>query len=185
MAMQEAVIVVDVQRDFCQGGALAAHDTKSLVDPLLKYLDLARISGRLVVFTQDWHPRDHGSFRINGGPWPEHCVAETLGAEIMPPLAIFPEDMIVRKGTHAQSDSYSAFAGTDLAIRLRVSRIHTTFITGIATEYCVRATALDARAAGFEVCVLSDLIRPVSPASEAKVLAELVAAGVTVRTSST
>jgi nicotinamidase/pyrazinamidase len=83
---KSALVVVDVQRDFCEGGALAAANTLSLLPPLQKFIEEAKRQGAMVVFTQDWHPANHSSFKANGGPWPVHCVAGTPGAELMPPV---------------------------------------------------------------------------------------------------
>src|SRR5215472_15010587 len=93
-----ALVVVDVQRDFCEGGALAAGNTLSLLGPLKKFIGDAKRKGVLVVYTQDWHPQDHSSFQANGGPWPVHCVAEQTGAELMPPLQAETHDVVIHKG---------------------------------------------------------------------------------------
>jgi nicotinamidase/pyrazinamidase len=177
-----ALIVVDVQRDFCEGGALAAADTLSLLKPLQDSMETARRGGAVIVFTQDWHPPDHSSFRSNGGPWPVHCVANTPGSEIMPPLKPAAEDVIIHKGVTADGAGYSGFEATGLANRLKELKIERLAVCGIATEYCVRATALDAIQAGFETTVLTDRIRAVQPSETLHVLTELAKAGVKVRT---
>jgi nicotinamidase/pyrazinamidase len=175
-----ALIVVDVQRDFCEGGALACSDTLSLLAPLQKCIDEARRAGALVVFTQDWHPPTHSSFQANGGPWPVHCVANQPGAGLMPPLAAAPQDLVIHKGVSVDGAGYSGFDATDLARELRTHNVQRVFVSGIATEYCVRATALDAAHAGFETSVVADLIRPVDQGATQKVLEELESAGVMV-----
>lgn len=161
--MKKALIVVDVQRDFCEGGALAANDTHSLIKPLHQFIEATRQREILVVFTQDWHPFDHKSFKQNGGPWPAHCEAESRGAELMPPLVVRSNDLIVHKGVACNAEGYSAFESTGLANQLRSIGVESVAVSGIATEYCVRATALDAAKAGFRVGVLTDLIRAVDP----------------------
>ena len=174
---EAALIVVDVQRDFCEGGALAAADTLSLLAPLEECIEAAREAGAVIVFTRDWHPPNHSSFRPNGGPWPVHCVAETEGAELMPPLRVQANDLMIHKGVAVDGAGYSAFdsSGLDESLKkLGVSRIA---VSGIATEYCARATALDGLKAGFETVVLADVIRPVQPNATAGVLAELERAG--------
>src|SRR5271170_3688980 len=95
---KSALIVVDVQRDFCEGGALAASDTLSLLGPLQQTIHAARSAGAAIVFTKDWHPASHSSFAPHGGLWPVHCVENSPGAELMPPIAASPADIIVHKG---------------------------------------------------------------------------------------
>ena len=172
-----ALIVVDVQRDFCEGGALAAADTLSLLNPLQACIEAARRAGAVIVYTQDWHPADHGSFKKNGGPWPVHCVANSRGAELMPPLRAGSGDVVIRKGVAVDGAGYSGFDQTGLAERLKELGIERLGICGIATEYCVRATALDGIHAGFETMVLTDMIRAVQASETPRVLEELSKAG--------
>jgi nicotinamidase/pyrazinamidase len=173
-----ALIVVDVQRDFCQGGALAAADTLSLLKPLRECIDEARGAGAVIVYTRDWHPDDHSSFAAGGGPWPVHCVANTRGAEFMPPLHPEKEDIIVSKGIPVDGPGYSGFDDTGLAQKLGGLGVNRIAVTGIATEYCVRATAMDAEKAGFETVVLEDLVRAARPEETTRVLGELERTGV-------
>jgi nicotinamidase/pyrazinamidase len=172
-----ALIVVDVQRDFCEGGALAAADTLSLLQPLKDCIDAARRAGALIVYTRDWHPEDHSSFHTKGGPWPAHCVADSHGAELMPPLKVGSDEVIIHKGVAADGAGYSGFELTGLEDRLRKLHIERVGVSGIATEYCVRATAMDGLQAGFETTVLTDMIRAVQASETPKVLAELSNAG--------
>jgi nicotinamidase/pyrazinamidase len=176
--MKAALVVVDVQRDFCEGGTLAAANTVSLMQPLKKFIEEARRKGALIVYTQDWHPENHSSFRENGGPWPVHCVAGQSGAELMPPLKVEAGDMVIHKGVGVEGAGYSGFDETPLERELCSKGITNVGVAGIATEYCVRATALDALKAKFETAVLEDLIRAVQDKNVPKVLAELRAAGV-------
>src|SRR5271166_5514882 len=141
--MNRALIVVDVQRDFCEGGALAAADTLTLLEPLRAFIAAARESGVKIAFTQDWHPPNHSSFQTEGGPWPVHCVAGSHGAELMPPLAAEAGDVMTRKGQTVDGAGYSGFEGTDLAEQLRALGVQEVAVCGVATEYCVRATAMD------------------------------------------
>jgi nicotinamidase/pyrazinamidase len=180
--MNSALIVVDVQRDFCEGGALAASDTLSLLAPLQQTIEKARRAGITIVFTKDWHPASHGSFNPNGGPWPEHCVENSAGAELMPPIAAAPDDIIVHKGIPIDGPGYSGFDDTGLASQLAQRGISNVAVTGIATEYCVRATALDAAAAGFSTVVLEDIVRAVNTDETRKTLSELRDSGVKVET---
>jgi nicotinamidase/pyrazinamidase len=179
-----ALIVVDVQRDFCEGGALAAAETRSLMEPLREYIDAARRNGATIVYTRDWHPAKHTSFKENGGPWPVHCVADTPGAELHPPLRAIEGDIVIHKGVGLDGQGYSGFDSTELAESLRKREIKRVLVTGIATEYCVRATALDALKEGFETLVVDDLVRSVQPSETEKVLDELKAAGVEITTAS-
>jgi nicotinamidase/pyrazinamidase len=172
-----ALIVVDVQKDFCEGGALAAADTLSLLKPLKESIEGARRAGAVIVYTQDWHPRNHSSFRTSGGPWPAHCVANSPGAELMPPLEVQEGDVIIHKGMTVDGAGYSGFELTGLAGRLRELQIERVAVSGIATEYCVRATALDGFQAGFETTVLTDMIRAVQASETPRVLSELKQAG--------
>jgi nicotinamidase/pyrazinamidase len=175
-----ALVVVDVQRDFCEGGALAAANTLSLLPPLQKFINEAKQRGALVVFTQDWHPADHSSFKVNGGPWPVHCVAGTPGAELMPPLKAGTHDVVIHKGVGVNGAGYSGFDETSLQQQLRDKGITRIGVAGIATEYCVRATALDALKARFDTTVLADLTRAVQETEMPHVLAELRQVGVKV-----
>ena len=177
---RSALVVVDVQRDFCEGGALAAANTLSLLPPLQKFINEAKQRGALVVFTQDWHPADHSSFKVNGGPWPVHCVAGTPGAELMPPLKAGTHDVVIHKGVGVNGAGYSGFDETSLQQQLRDKGITRIGVAGIATEYCVRATALDALKARFDTTVLEDLTRAVQEKEMPHVLAELRQVGVKV-----
>lgn len=151
MAPRRALIAVDVQADFAPGGALAVPHGDEVVGPLN---ELAR-SGAfdLVVATRDWHPATHASFAEQGGPWPEHCVAGTLGAQLVGGLDRDAIDVVVDKGTDPSTEGYSGFEGTGLAGLLREHGIEEVVVAGLATDFCVRATALDALAAGFRVTV--------------------------------
>jgi nicotinamidase/pyrazinamidase len=180
---KSALIVVDVQRDFCEGGALAAADTLSLLEPLKKNIDAARRGGAAIVYTQDWHPAEHSSFRVNGGTWPIHCVGGTAGAELMKPLRAEASDIVVHKGVAIDGAGYSGFEETGLAEKLRKLGVGRVYVGGIATEYCVRATALDALKEGFETFVVQELVRAVEPTETTKVIQELSDAGAKIVTS--
>ena len=175
---KSALVVVDVQRDFCEGGALAAANTLSLLPTLQKFIAEAKRRGTLVVFTQDWHPANHSSFKANGGPWPVHCVAGTPGAELMPPLKAGADDVVIHKGVSVNGAGYSGFDETSLQKQLRDKGITRVGVAGVATEYCVRATALDALKAKFDTTVLEALIRAVQEKEVPHVLAELRQVGV-------
>lgn len=149
--MARALVAVDVQNDFAPGGALAVPNGDAVVGPL----NALAASGDfdVVVATRDWHPADHGSFAAQGGRWPEHCVADTPGAQLVTGLDAARIDRVVDKGTDPATEGYSAFDGTDLADWLRERGVSEVVVAGLATDYCVRATALEALEAGFDVTV--------------------------------
>lgn len=177
--MKWALLVVDVQRDFCEGGPLSIGDTASLLGPLLSTIELARNCGLMVIFTQDWHPSDHGSFVTHGGRWPVHCVAGSPGADLEPPLEAGQKDLVIRKGQHPNEEGYSAFESNTLAQQLRSRDVDSLAICGIATDFCVLATAIDSAKLGFKTDVLVDLTRAVDPARSVNRLSEMERAGIT------
>jgi nicotinamidase/pyrazinamidase len=152
-----ALIIVDVQNDFCPGGALAVPSGDEVIPVINRLLKHRWLS----VATMDWHPADHCSFEPHGGPWPPHCVQETAGAELHPELDAARINFIITKGWHPDEEAYSGFHGTELAKILREKGVTGVVVCGIATDYCVRATAHDALQEGFEVVVLEDAIRGV------------------------
>ena len=176
--MSRALIVVDYQNDFTPpDGALAVPEGDEIAD---KINALARSGDYdLVVATRDWHPPDHGSFMENGGPWPVHCVAGTEGAQLHPALDTGAIDVIVDKGQDRETEGYSGFDGTDLASLLRERGIGEVTIVGLATDYCVRQTALEALQEGFAVTVDSTAVRgvEVEPGDSHRALEEIRAAG--------
>jgi nicotinamidase/pyrazinamidase len=173
----DALIVVDVQRDFCPGGALAVPDGDQVIPAINRLLGQG---DWLTVATRDWHPQDHCSFKAGGGIWPVHCVAGTPGAAFHPGLDATRIRQIISKATAKDCEAYSGFQGTELAVLLRGQGIRRVFVCGLATDYCVKATALDARRAGFEVIVLEDAIRGVEVHAGdcAKAIDEMSAAGI-------
>jgi nicotinamidase/pyrazinamidase len=177
----DALLVVDVQNDFLPGGALGIHGGDAIVEPLNRVLAAWRSHGLPVFLSRDWHPPGHCSFAAQGGPWPVHCVAGTPGAAFAPALDVTSSDVVISKATRRDKDAYSALDGTPLAEALRKRRIVRLFVGGLATDYCVRATGLDARAAGLDVVVLSDAVCAVDarPGDGDRALRELTAAGCT------
>ena len=173
-----ALIVVDVQNDFCPGGALAVPEGDAVVEPINR---MAR-EAPFVVATRDWHPPDHGSFAEQGGPWPVHCVAGTPGAELHPGVDPGLIDVVVDKGEASELEGYSGFEGTELERVLREHDVDAVEVTGLALDYCVKATALDARRAGFDVTVHTGASRAVEvqPGDADRAVEELRAAGVEV-----
>ncbi len=175
----DALILVDLQNDFCPGGALAVGDGDAVI-PLVN--DLVATFGT-VVATQDWHPENHCSFTQQGGPWPVHCVANTPGAALHADLDQASIDLRVKKATTAGADAYSGFDGTTLAAQLRQRGVEHVYVAGLALDYCVDATARDARAAGFPTTVIRDATRAVFPDQIAEKEAGWLAAGITTTTS--
>lgn len=157
----DALLLVDIQRDFLPGGALAVPAAGAILAPVNACLDRFGALGLPVIASRDWHPTDHCSFQAQGGEWPVHCVAGTPGAALAEQLRLPPGHCIVSKGCGPDRDAYSAFDGTDLHSRLQSSGVRRLFVAGLATDYCVLATVRDARALGYEVVVLRDAIAAV------------------------
>jgi nicotinamidase/pyrazinamidase len=178
--MPEALIIVDFQNDFTPGGALAVDDGDRIAERVNELAADDRFD--LVVATRDWHPPDHGSFSERGGPWPVHCVQGTEGAELHPSLDRSRVDVIVDKGTDRDTEGYSGFQDTTLGDLLRERGIDRVTVVGLATDYCVKNTALDALREGLEVTVDSDAVRGVDvhEGDSERALDELREAGATV-----
>jgi nicotinamidase/pyrazinamidase len=174
----EALILVDVQNDVCPGGALAVEEGDAVVAPINALAERFP----LVIATRDWHPANHGSFRDQGGPWPMHCVHGTPGAELHPGLDREHIDVIVDKGQAPDREGYSGFEDTPLESLLRERSVDTVHVAGLALDYCVRATALDARRAGFGVVVHREATRAVeaAPGDGERAVQDLREAGATV-----
>lgn len=157
-----ALIVVDIQRDFCPGGALPVADGDKIIPAVNELVRAFGKAGLPVFFTRDWHPRNHVSFRASGGPWPPHCVRNTPGASFHPSLAIPPDAEVIDKGTLQTEDAYSGFQGTDLSYKLHGLHVKQIYVAGLATDYCVKNTVLDGAAQGFETYVITDCVRGVN-----------------------
>ncbi len=158
----DALVIVDVQNDFCKGGALPVPNGDRVVPVLNKYIPMfMRASGK-VFATRDWHPPNHMSFKAQGGPWPPHCVQNTKGAEFHPRLQLPKSAPVISKGTEPNDVSYSNFDRTSLAEELRKRGVKRVFIGGLATEYCVKATVLDALDLGFDAVLLADASRGIN-----------------------
>jgi nicotinamidase/pyrazinamidase len=187
-----ALVVVDLQNDFADpSGSLAVHGGANLVPIINAEIAMARAAAATVILTQDWHPSTTPHFAKDGGVWPVHCVAGTWGAELHPGLD--PEAAAdaprVRKGSNGE-DGYSGFTmrdpttgettPTELEGLLRGAGIERVVVCGLATDYCVKATALDGARLGFETAVLLDAMRPVelTPGDEQRAIEEMTAAGV-------
>ena len=158
----DALIVVDVQYDFCPGGALPIAEGDKVVPVLNEWIAAAEAAGVPVFASRDWHPPNHISFRPRGGPWPPHCIQGTPGAEFHRDLKLPRHTEIISKAGTPDLESYSAFGGTDLAAKLRRHGIQRLWIGGLAQDYCIRETTLDALKEGFEVHVIVDATRAVN-----------------------
>jgi len=176
----DALIVVDVQRDFCPGGALGVPGGDEVIPVINR---LVPKFGRWV-YTRDWHPADHVSFsdhpEFREGSWPPHAVQGTPGAEWCQGLEMPMNAILVSKADDPRREAYSAFQVDrfDLASFLRHRKVERVFIAGLTTDYCVRQTALDARAAGFTVYLVEDAVRGVASGTTATALADMEAAGI-------
>jgi len=185
--MYKALLIIDVQNDFCEGGILPAINTLSIIQPLNDLIRLSLKKNIICVFTRDWHPPDHISFVSQGGPWPPHCIQGSEGAEFARDLFVPNSSLVIdiEKDSNRKSMSYSAFENTSLDLELHQRGILEIAVTGIATEYCVKATVLDALRYGFHTSVLTDVIRPINVAigDDKKALNEMKNTGAILSTS--
>lgn len=167
-----ALLMVDVQQDFLPGGPLAVPRGEEVIPVLYRYLTLFLSANVLIFATRDWHPPDHCSFHAQGGPWPTHCVAQTLGAQFPLGLQLPPSAIVISKGTDPARDAYSGFQGTPLHDRLQAAGVTRLFIGGLATDYCVLETVQDARRLNYAVYLLLDAMRAVNVLPEDGLRAE-------------
>ena len=158
----DALLVVDVQNDFCPGGPLAVPEGDRIVPEINRWIELAVERGVPVFASRDWHPKNHVSFKERGGPWPPHCIEGTPGAAFHPGLRLPPNATVISKAAHPDKDNYSAFGDSDLAERLRVTSTKRVWIGGLALDYCVKETAVDARRLGYEVHLIANATRAVN-----------------------
>jgi nicotinamidase/pyrazinamidase len=192
-----ALVIVDVQNDFADPrGSLSVRGAAGVIPVINREAALARASGAFIVLTQDWHPEHTPHFARDGGPWPVHCVADSWGADLCPALDVPPGTCIVRKGSNGE-DGYSAFTMRDpvtgaevptmLKPLLETAGVEEVVVVGLATDYCVKATALDAARLGFRTIVLTDGIAAVNVSEDdgARALDAMTAAGVTLEISTT
>ena len=175
----DALIVVDVQRDFCPGGALPVPRGDEVIPVLNEYLERFRRAGAAIYATRDWHPPNHKSFREYGGEWPPHCIQGTEGAEFHPNLKLPSDALIISKATEPDKEAYSGFEGTNLKESLESRGVKRVFVGGLATDYCVKSTVLDALKYGFEVFLLVDAVRGVDlqPGDSERAIEEMVRRG--------
>jgi len=174
-----ALLVVDVQKDFCPGGALAVREGDRVVPVLNRAIELFQKKGLGVYATRDWHPKNHCSFKEQGGPWPPHCIQDSPGAEFHPDLKLPVEAIVISKAMRPEADAYSGFEGTNLELYLKRKGTTRVFIGGLTTDYCVKNSVLDARRMGFETVFLIDAVRAVDvkPGDGDKAIEEMKKAG--------
>lgn len=183
--MKTALVVVNVQNDFCPDGALAAAEGDQVVVPTNQLIGHFRRRGALVIYTRDWHPPNHCSFQTKGGPWPVHCVQFTPGAQFHRDLDVPDDAIIMNKAWPPEKEDVSGKSTSELFIRLTQSGIRRIVLAGLATDYGIKTTAHDARTAGFEVIVITDAIRAlnVRPSDGQRALDDMRARGAALLTS--
>ena len=184
MESKKALIIVDVQNDFCPGGALAVPEGDKIVPILNRYLMIFSRKKWPIFASRDWHPEESKHFKKLGGLWPEHCVQNTRGAGFHPDLRLPKETIVLSKGMDPDKDGYSAFEavdskGTEFFELLKMSGIDELFVGGLATDYCVKTTVLDALKSGFKVKLLIDGIKGVNvkPKDSEEAIQEMVSRG--------
>ncbi|MEJ1932403.1 nicotinamidase [Nostoc sp. NIES-2111] len=174
----DALILVDIQNDFCPGGALPVPGGDAVIEPANRWIESAKAGGALVVASSDQHPPGHPSFASTGGQWPQHCIFGSGGADLNP--GPHPPSYAIKfiKGTRLDRDQYSAFDGTGLAQYLRQHGVTDLWVCGLAEDVCVKATALDGVGKGFRVHLVEEASRPLTPQSGDIARFELAKAGV-------
>jgi nicotinamidase/pyrazinamidase len=184
-----ALVLVDIQNDFCPGGSLPIHEGDRIVPIANRYIKLFQSAHMPVYATRDWHPVETSHFHSGGGTWPPHCVQNSVGALLHPDLSLPKDAVVVSKGTGPSDDAYSGFDaregnGTPLAVSLRGRAIRRIYVAGLATDYCVKATVLDALAQGFEATLLVDAVRGVNVRTHdsEEAITEMVRAGASMST---
>jgi nicotinamidase/pyrazinamidase len=184
MWKDSALLIVDVQNDFCPGGALGVAGGDDIIPFINRYIELFRNTGGMIIASRDWHPRMSKHFREFGGIWPVHCVQDSDGARFHPGLILTPECQVFSKGMNPLRDDYSALqarndAGTTMSDFLKEAGIRGLYICGLATDYCVRQSALEGLRRDFAIAVLADAVRGVDmeEGDSERTLAELTDAG--------
>jgi len=183
MGPYSALVIVDVQNDFCPGGALAVTDGDLIVPVLNKYIEVFAENNRPILASRDWHSRETKHFKLFGGLWPEHCVQNTQGALFHPGLKLPSQTVVLSKGIDPDKDGYSAFEaaddqGQDLLSILNGLGVKELFVGGLATDYCVKSTVLEALK-NFKVNLLVDAVKGVNlnPDDSKTAVEEMVAGG--------
>ncbi len=189
MQSADALIIIDVQNDFCPGGSLAVSGGDEVVAVLNQYIEQFTRAKLPIFATRDWHPENTRHFNTHGGLWPPHCIQGTKGAEFRPDLALPDDAVIVSAGMAPNEEGYSGFEGRDknslgLADLLRARGVQRVFVGGLATDYCVKETVLDALRQGFKAVLLEDAVRGVNlrPGDSERAITEMVRAGASTST---
>jgi nicotinamidase/pyrazinamidase len=179
LTSEDALLVIDLQVDFLPGGKLGVPNGHAVLGPINRLLSLFDRKGLPIYASRDWHPENHCSFAERGGPWPPHCVAGTPGAAFSGQLGLPAGAIVVSKADTADVDAYSAFNGTSLAAQLRARGVRRVVVSGLATDYCVLNTVIDARENGFEVIVVPEAMRAVdlAPGDGERALARMAGLG--------
>lgn len=173
----DALVVVDVQNDFCPGGRLPVPEGHQVVEVINRWIPAALDAGVPVVASRDWHPNDHVSFVSQGGEWPPHCIQDSPGAAFRDDLKLPDETIKVSKGARLDRDQYSAFDDTGLGDFLRKRGVRRVYVAGLALDVCVRATALSAAEEGFEVVLVADGTRAIDADNGRRTLEDVRRAG--------
>jgi nicotinamidase/pyrazinamidase len=176
----DGLLVIDVQNDFCPGGALPIEEGDKIVPVLNEWLQAAQTKGIPIYASRDWHPLHHISFQEKGGQWPPHCIQDTDGAMFHPDLKLPENTVKVTKGVRFDQDQNSAFDQTGLAEQLRNDEVTRLWLGGLAQDVCVLASVLDARTLGFEVHVILEATRPVTPEGGEEAIRKMREAGATI-----
>ncbi len=180
MEAKKALLVVDLQNDFCPGGALGVGEGDQIIPTVNKYVDLFQRNQLPVFVSRDWHPENSKHFKESGGPWPPHCIQNSPGAEFHPDFQVPEKAIVLSKGTNPDLDGYSVFEAHTLDKKpfsqlLEDMGIEELYIAGIATDYCVKMTSLDAFKYDLKVNVLTDAIKGVDKEDSQRAIAEIVA----------
>lgn len=173
----DALLLVDVQNDFCPGGALPIEEGDQVVPVLNRWIAAAKQKGVPVYASRDWHPPEHISFQGCGGQWPPHCLEESHGASFRADLTLPANVVTITKGVRFDQDQNSAFDQTGFSVRLRSDGVRRLWVGGLALDVCVLATVLDACREGFTVCVIREGTRPVTPEGGRAAIERMRAAG--------
>jgi len=184
MKSLKALLVVDLQNDFCPGGSLAVPRGDKIIPAVNKYIRIFTKAGLPVFASRDWHPRETRHFRKFRGCWPQHCVQKTRGAAFHPRLELPPHTVLLYKGMDPEEDSYSVFQakdsnGRDFRKLLKELKVEELYVCGLATDYCVKQSVLDALKSGFQVKLLTDAIKGVNlkPGDSAQAIRAMINKG--------
>jgi nicotinamidase/pyrazinamidase len=173
----DALLIVDVQNDFVPGGTLAVPQGDEVIPVLNDWIEAARKANIPIYASRDWHPFNHISFQEQGGPWPPHCVQDTRGAQFHPDLKLAEDVIILSKADHPDKDAYSAFQGTELGKRLKAQSVKRLWVGGLALDYCVGASVLDALGEGIETHLILPGTRAIAEETARKTITNLKQAG--------